>query len=257
MFFTSPSLTNQSTKYTTKSFSLSVEESCLFIELDTNTQTHTAQMHTQPHNHGHTHSGVFVMPSWDRQTPPVHHSLVHFIDLSSSLDKSTSPVWLICTRLAVLADSGCHVDSISDVTQWSLKRAMIGMETSHTKGRQRHRWKESSREEGNETSLYSLLIITCSKLKDDWRRSDASIIVYVLYVCFTCLPPSSGTEGSRADTGDSPPQPGLETLTLFRPLSTPQPLRHQVYPSRKWCCLAGDAGTGVVLGVGVQVDRLS
>lgn len=52
-------------------------------------QTHT-QLHTHPHSRGHTHSGVSVIPSWDRQTPPVHHSPVHFIDLSSSLDKSTS-----------------------------------------------------------------------------------------------------------------------------------------------------------------------
>lgn len=52
-------------------------------------QTHT-QLHTHPHRRGHTHSGVSVIPSWDRQTPPVHHSPVHFIDLSSSLDKSTS-----------------------------------------------------------------------------------------------------------------------------------------------------------------------
>ena len=53
------------------------------------TQTHT-QLHTHSHSRGHTHSGVSVIPSWDRQTPPVHHSPVHFIDLSSSLDKSTS-----------------------------------------------------------------------------------------------------------------------------------------------------------------------
>lgn len=97
---------------------------------------------THSQKHGHTDSGVFVIPTWDRQTLPVHHSPVHFIDLSSFLDMSTSPGWLICTQLAVLADSGCHVDSISDVTQWSLKRAMIGMETSHTKGRHRQRWKE-------------------------------------------------------------------------------------------------------------------
>lgn len=36
------------------------------------------------------------------------------------------------------------------------------------------------------------------------------------------LPYSSDSEASRADTRDSPPQPGTETLTLSRPLSTQQ-----------------------------------
>lgn len=46
-----------------------VVESCLFIELNTNTQM---RKHSQ--RHGHTHSGVYAISSWDRQTPPVHHS---------------------------------------------------------------------------------------------------------------------------------------------------------------------------------------
>lgn len=32
------------------------------------------QMHIHSQRHGHTHSGVYAILSWDRQTPPVHHS---------------------------------------------------------------------------------------------------------------------------------------------------------------------------------------
>lgn len=147
------------------------------------------KMHIHSQKHGHTHSGVFVIPSWDRQTPPVHHSPVHFIDLSSFLDKSTSPGWLICTRLAVLADSGCHVDSISDVTQWSLKRAVIGMETSHTKERHRQRWKERTWGGGERGILFILNSLKLlQKLKDDCRHSRTYIILYVcLCVCVLVL----------------------------------------------------------------------
>lgn len=138
-----------------------VVESCLFIELNTN--THRC---TYTHRGTVTHTQEYMQSLVETGRHPRCITLpVHFKDLSSSLDKSTSAGWLICTRLAVLADSGCHVDSISDVTQWSLKRAMIGMETSHTKGRQTKTERAQQWRGGGTNSVYSQLIKTSSEAK--------------------------------------------------------------------------------------------
>lgn len=117
---------------------------CLWLSRRVTSFYRARHKHTHTHGRAYAHRGT-VTHSQEYTLPLVETGrhprcitlppLVHFKDLSSTPDESTSPGWLICTRLAVLADSGCHVDSISDVTQWSLKRDMIGMETSHTKGR--------------------------------------------------------------------------------------------------------------------------
>lgn len=101
---------------------------------------------------------------------------------------------------------------------------MIGMETSHTKGRQRQRWRGSNSEgEKEEFYLFPNSLKLLQTLKDEYS---AYIILYLCVFVRACPPPpspSSDSEGSRADTGDSPLQSGPETLTLSAPLSTPQP----------------------------------